>query len=72
MAEYVDLKMGPELIESDHKLMVIFVDVVLRWKPLGNIFMDEVLDVFTDVFIDLYFFFGGRLALLCEVIDKPE
>jgi hypothetical protein len=72
VAEDVNLEVGPKFVESDYKLMVVFVDAALGGQSLGNIFVNEVLDVLPDVLIDLYFFFGGGFGLLCEVIDESE
>lgn len=70
VAEDVDLEMGPNLIQGHHELMMVFAETALRAQPLGDVFVDEELDVLAHVLVDLYFLLDGRLALLCEVVDE--
>lgn len=72
VAEDVNLEMGPNFVERNHELMVVFAETALSAESLGNIFVNEELDVFPHVFVDLYFFLDSGLALLCEVVDKSE
>lgn len=71
VTEDVDLEVGPNFVQSHHELMMIFTETTaLRAEPLCDILVDEELDVFPHVFVDLYFFLDGGLALLCEIIDE--
>lgn len=73
VAEDKDLIVRPDVVEGGDEMVWIFADFFDVSELGGDIAQNKALNIFPDIFVDLYFFPGARSRFgQCKIIDDSR